>query len=44
MKVISIVVKDNEIAETGYKSLVESSKAVGNHFDIVRWNAIVPDQ
>lgn len=44
MKVVSIVVKDNEVAETGYKNLVDSSKAVGNEFNILRWNAIVPDQ
>lgn len=44
MKVVAIVVKGNEISELGYSKLVESSKVVGNDFDIVRWNAVVPDQ
>ena len=43
MKVVAIVVKDNQISELGYSRLVESSKAVGNTFEIVRWNAITPD-
>ena len=44
MKAVSIVIKDNAISEFGYSKLVESSKAVGNDFDIVRWDAITPDK
>lgn len=44
MKAIAIVVKGNETSELGYSRLVESSKAVDNNFDIMRWNAITPDQ
>jgi len=44
MKAVSIVIKDNAISELGYSRLVESSKAVGNDFDIVRWDAITPDK
>lgn len=43
MKAVSIVIKDNKISELGYSKLVESSNAVGNDFDIQRWNAITPD-
>jgi hypothetical protein len=43
MKAIAIVIKDNEISELGYSRLVESSKAVGNDFDIVRFNALPVD-
>jgi hypothetical protein len=44
MKTVAIVVKDNEVSELGYSRLVESSKAVGNDFDIFKWNAITPDR
>jgi GR25 family glycosyltransferase involved in LPS biosynthesis len=43
VKAVSIVIKDNKISELGYSRLVESSKAVGNTFDIQRWNAITPE-
>lgn len=42
MKALAIVVAGNETSELGYSRLVESSKAVGNDFDIVRWDAITP--
>jgi len=42
MKAVSIVIDKNEVSELGYSRLVESSKAVGNDFDIQRWNAITP--
>lgn len=44
MKAVAIVVKDNEVAEFGYSKLIESSASVGNDFNILRWNAITPDQ
>lgn len=40
MKAVSIVIKDNAVSELGYYRLVESSKAVGNNFDIVKWDAV----
>ena len=40
MKAVCIVVKDNKISESGYNKLVETSKQVGNEFDILKWNAI----
>jgi hypothetical protein len=43
MKVVCIVVKDNKISENGYNRLVETSKQVGNDFNILKWNAITPD-
>lgn len=43
MKALAIVVAGNETSEFGYSKLVESSKAVGNEFDIIRWDAITPD-
>ena len=42
MKAVAIVVAGNETSELGYSRLVESSKAVGNDFDITRWDAITP--
>jgi len=39
----AIVIKDNEISEHGYQRLVESSKAVGNTFNIQRFEAITPE-
>ena len=42
MKAIAIVVAGNETSELGYSRLVESSKAVGNEFDIVKWDAVTP--
>lgn len=44
MKALAIVIPGNEISEKGYDRLVESSRAVGNDFDIVRWDAITPDK
>lgn len=44
MKAIAIVVKGNETSELGYSRLIESSAKVGNDFNIIRWNAITPDQ
>lgn len=44
MKVFAIVVPDNEISELGYTRLVDSSKAVGNDFDVVRWDAVTAEK
>lgn len=42
IEVYSIVVYGNEISETGFKKLVESSEAVGNDFDIRKYAAVTP--
>lgn len=42
MKAVSIVIKDNAISELGYSRLVESSKAVGNDFEIEKYDALIP--
>lgn len=42
MKAVSIVIKDNEVSEFGYSKLVASSQSVGNNFDIVKWDAVIP--
>lgn len=42
MKAYAIVIKDNKVSELGYSKLVESSKAVGNDFEIERFDAIIP--
>lgn len=42
MKAVAIVIKDNEVSELGYSKLVESSKAVGNDFEIEKYDAVVP--
>jgi len=38
----SIVIKDNETSETGFNNLVESSKKVGNDFEIKKFKAVTP--
>jgi hypothetical protein len=43
IKAICITIKDNKISENGYNRLVETSKQVGNDFNILKWNAITPD-
>jgi len=43
MKAVSIVIKNNGVSELGYSRLVESSKAVGNEFDILKWDAVTPN-
>ena len=43
MKAYAIVMKDHSISESGYKTLVESSKSVGNDFTIRRFDAIIAD-
>jgi hypothetical protein len=43
MKAVCITIKDSKISENGYNRLVETSKQVGNDFDILKWNAITPD-
>ena len=43
MKSVCIVVKGNKISENGYERLVETSKQVGNSFEIKKWNAITPE-
>lgn len=42
MKAVAIVIKDNELSETGYARLVQSSKSVGNDFEVERLDAITP--
>jgi len=44
VKAICITIKDNKISESGYNRLVETSKQVGNDFNILKWNAITPDK
>jgi hypothetical protein len=43
MKAVAIVVSGNATSEFGYSRLVETSKQVGNNFDILKCNAITPD-
>jgi GR25 family glycosyltransferase involved in LPS biosynthesis len=43
IKAVCITIKDNKISENGYNRLIESSKQVGNDFDILKWDAITPD-
>ncbi len=43
MKAVAIVVAGNETSELGYSRLVESSKTVGNEFDILKWDAVTPN-
>lgn len=40
MKAYAIVIKDNEVSELGYETMVKSSEAVGNDFKIQRYDAI----
>jgi GR25 family glycosyltransferase involved in LPS biosynthesis len=42
MKSFAIIIKSSETSELGYSTLVESSKKVGNNFDINRFDAITP--
>ena len=42
MKVYSITIRGNVVSESGYDRLVESSRAVGNTFNINRFEAITP--
>jgi hypothetical protein len=44
MKVKAITVKDLPVSEQGYDRLVQSSKAVGNDFEIEKYDAVTPDQ
>jgi len=43
MKAYAIVVKNNDISELGYKTLVKSSNDVGNDFNIEKFDAITGD-
>lgn len=43
MKAYAIVIKDNDVSELGYETLVKSSEAVGNTFKIERYDAVTPD-
>ena len=43
MKAYAITIRGNLVSEAGYKRLVESSRAVGNKFNINRFEAITPD-
>ncbi len=46
MNIISfaIVLKDNDVSETGFKNLTKSSNDVGNKFEIERFNAVTPNE
>ena len=46
MNIISfaIVLKDNDISETGFKNLTKSSNDVDNKFEIERFNAVTPNE
>lgn len=43
MKAVCIVIKNNKISENGYQNLVNSSRDVGNDFEILKWNAVTPE-
>lgn len=43
MKTVCITIKGNKVSELGYSRLVESSKQIGNDFEVLKWNAITPD-
>ena len=40
MKAYAIVMKDNNVSELGYETMVKSSEAVGNDFEIQRYDAV----
>lgn len=40
MKAYAIVMKDNDVSELGYETMVKSSEAVGNDFEIQRYDAV----
>lgn len=40
----AIVVKDNQVSESGFSRLCQSSKEVGNKFEIKRFDAVTPDK
>lgn len=40
MKAYAIVIKDNDVSELGYETMVKSSEAVGNDFEIQRYDAV----
>ena len=42
MKAFAIVIKGNDVSESGFKRLLESSKRAENSFEIERFDAIVP--
>lgn len=42
MKAFAIVVSGKEVSEKGFKALKESSKAVGNDFEIEKFDAVTP--
>jgi GR25 family glycosyltransferase involved in LPS biosynthesis len=44
MKSYAIVLKDNQISQTGFKNLKESSIKVNNSFEINEFQAVVPDE
>ena len=43
MNVYAIVVRGNEISEQGFETLQASSQAVGNEFEIKRYDAVTPE-
>ena len=44
MKAYAIVIKNNNVSELGYETMVKSSEAVGNDFEIQRYDAVTPRQ
>jgi len=43
MKAFCITIPNNSTSENGYKTVLSSSKNIGNTFPIERFNAIVPN-
>jgi GR25 family glycosyltransferase involved in LPS biosynthesis len=41
MKAYAIVMKGNDVSELGYETMVKSSEAVGNDFEIQRYDAVI---
>ena len=44
MKAYAIVMKGNDVSELGYETMVKSSEAVGNDFEILRYDAITAEE
>lgn len=44
MKAYAIVMKGNDVSELGYETMVKSSEAVGNDFEIQRYDAVTADR
>ena len=44
MKAYAIVIKNNDVSELGYETMVKSSESVGNDFEIERYDAVTADR